>query len=363
MLEKIDFRLVEDSPFAYLVCHKDTYQVLGGNKLARYIYKEQEFPMVLHYFLDFDFEMVRQQAAKELKDNGCVFLKDLVSIKNTGEQFLCDVEIRYYDYLKKLIYLIIKVKEEEIAFGMKDWVEGAQQAVVVLGQSDGLPVKYANTKFYQTFSMGEEELFQDYGGSLLALCPETKRNELVMKVLCALEDHDNCDIIIELNNSMGEPLTFRFTAHKINPLDPQSQIYGMLLPEAARESQVGQFKGKLEMMQEFSEGALFCVDLESYTWSVSEKGEKLLGLTDHTHSFIHSCTLLVHPDDLEQWSEFVELSLGKVSTDAVVRLELPQRGYRPVHVSARTLSASHHAYGFVLGKMQEVSEGFSLPQK
>lgn len=362
MEKKIDFRLVEDAPYAYLVCHKDTYQVLGGNKMARYIYKEQEFPIVLHYFLDFDFEMIRQQAAKELKENGCVLLKDLVSIKNTGQQFLCDVEIRYYDYLNKLIYLVIKSKEEERTFGMKDWVEGAQQPFLVLGQSADLPIIYGNNSFYQHFSMTEEELFHVYGGSLVSLSPEHKRNELVMKVLCALEEHDNCDIVIELHNAMGELLTFRFTAHKINPLDPKSQICGMLLPETPRETQVGQFKGKLELMQGFSEGALFCVDLESYTWSISEKVEKLLGVNDKTHSFIHGCTLLVHPDDLEKWSEFVELALEKVNADALVRFDLPHKGFSMVHVMARTLSATHHSYGFVLGMMEEVAEDFKIPE-
>lgn len=106
-------KIVEDSDFAYIIAHRKTKNILAGNKLAKIFYSidtDENFPNLGEIFKNDNDNLTN--LLNSLSRLRYIKLLSLKSNKNTGEQFDCDVEIRFFEEHEDIIYLVIKENHE-----------------------------------------------------------------------------------------------------------------------------------------------------------------------------------------------------------------------------------------------------------
>lgn len=100
-------QIVEESDLIYIVAHRETQQVLAGNKLAKTFYSLDTFNLSEIFSTEIESLTNMLSGLPKIK---YIKLLDINSNKNNGELFKCDVEMRFLDEENDVIYMVITVK-------------------------------------------------------------------------------------------------------------------------------------------------------------------------------------------------------------------------------------------------------------
>lgn len=107
-------QIVEDSDLAYILAHRKTRCVLAGNKLARILFsKDACRDLGTFSNLDEIFEPDKDNLFSVLdclRKSKYMKMLDINAVKNNGNLFCCDVEIRFFNEMDDIIYITIKEK-------------------------------------------------------------------------------------------------------------------------------------------------------------------------------------------------------------------------------------------------------------
>lgn len=106
-------QIVQDSDFAYLIAHRKTKNVLAGNKLSKIFYSldaDEKFPNLSQIFKnDIDNLTNLLESLPRLR---YIKMEKVKSFKTNGEQFDCEIEVRFLEEYEELVYFVIKEKIE-----------------------------------------------------------------------------------------------------------------------------------------------------------------------------------------------------------------------------------------------------------
>lgn len=104
-------QLVEDSDFVYIIAHRKTFKVIDGNKLAKIYFSADPYGNFadLKEIFDTDFDSIKNMldALPKVK---YMKLSEVKSRKQCGNEFDCEVELRYLKEYDDIIFLVIKEK-------------------------------------------------------------------------------------------------------------------------------------------------------------------------------------------------------------------------------------------------------------
>lgn len=103
--------IVEESDLIYIIAHRETQQVLAGNKLARIFYNLDTNDNFINLREIFSTETESlTNMLSGLPKIKYIKLLDIKSNKNNGDLFDCDVEMRFLDEANDVIYMVITEK-------------------------------------------------------------------------------------------------------------------------------------------------------------------------------------------------------------------------------------------------------------
>lgn len=360
---------VEHSSEGYLLFESKTSRILDGNNLAKSFYmKSESFPTLEQLFIFDDKTLSTGKMQEDLRDSQVRYVWDLVSVKNTGEKFLCDLEIRPADPAADLFFLIIKTKVDEQVLAMKKWVDYSSKPILILTFDGSLNVGYANPKFYDFCGISEEDFRTIHRFSFASLLSDESRQDFIDSCVALEQGGTEFDMDVVFQRFKGDDSLFRIIAQKIFISGETPTVYIEIIDIKKRR----ELSEKLEIqtaylnaMQDLSEDTVFHIDLKTKKFRHDAPRVTKLGLSKEILEYDKTLLAegMVHPDDIQDYWNYTKMLMAGKGNEFRIRAAVAPGVYEWFHIKSTFIYDKKGKAVEVFGKMTNIQTEMELKRQ
>lgn len=197
-----------------------TGKVLGGNLEANDLFatKHNVFDMHKIFGTSISMKDIVQTVQPRLETNEVTTIEDVHAVDKDREVHQCTLDFTYLTEAKEGILMIVKIKEDLRPIFLELLLANSKRPAFLLDYTDGLVIKNANEKFYNSFVCTRETIGTKYGNKLENLLSEEDRPSYITDITAALGEGFSAICNIPFRTARGDTLLFYYSKNVIKPL-------------------------------------------------------------------------------------------------------------------------------------------------
>ncbi len=350
-----NYNVIDRNIYAYLIVDWNTLQILDGNKLANdYFLTTDGYPSVQTLFSPNADENKTQSIVNKIKEFGYFEIKNLTSIKKSGETFDCHVQISKVS--DNIVFLVIKEYSNTTDLEIEQVVELFDNPIFVVKQDNLLTLSYASDECYQYLNINQNKV------SFLSMVQEEKRLIVLQTLNEQIDLYGHCNVDIEV---LVDESIFRLFSLNAFKSTYDGMLYGVLI-SAKKQSdlmkKIEYYQQYFDIMQKFSKDLLSRIDVKKKTLIHRGSTSNFIGLSQEVENFPEAMrdTRLIHPDDLEGYIAFVYRLMNGATSSFDVRFQLNDGAFEKYRLQASPIFDNKGNVVQVVGKSENIQKYVEL---
>lgn len=251
-----------------------------------------------------------ESAQEQLSLQDYATICEISTTLNTGEISICDVQIKYCNDEKTVLFLEMFPKTDTRMEQAISQVTQSTRADAILHFDETLTLVHGNTAFFQVFEMDEKIRHAHFGNEFAKGFPEHARAHLLQEIHDNLNQYPTYFTKSKLVSSTGEEKWYSLEFQR-RTLDNSGRdkllVYMMNIDKQMEIEQafdtVSQY---FNTLQELSDDMLYRVDLETKTLYRTSEQAQLFGISAVMPNYPYSIikTGIIHPEDEESYGRY-----------------------------------------------------------
>ncbi len=258
---------------------------------------------------------------EDLSDTDFTVYYNQGTVTATGEQRLVDAHLGYYCREKGQIYLELFPKNQNPISTLKTILDDLRRPTLVTYFDDAFTLVYGNQPCEEMFGL-------EAGQGFAQLFPPLRREELFHQIHSTLEKEKSCYIQLQLLNKEGEQQWFALDIqrHRLGEQGESLIIVGHCIEEQMEtQAKLQDIDSYFNILQTLTKGLLYRLDVEKRILFRNEETAKLYGIPSMVSHYPQKEHLegVFHPDDMEEYAQFIEKVLTGFEGTHTARLISP----------------------------------------